>query len=260
LGDEILLHGGGRSLVTKRGDTVFRQAAPWSATTIALLKHLEEVGFAHSPRIVGSGRDPEGREMLTYLEGDFVHPKAWDDDALPLLGQMLNALHAATSTFVPPENARWRPWFGREVGRPSVIGHCDTGPWNIVSRDRLPFAFIDWEEAGPVDPLVELAQACWLNAQLVDDDVAEKQGLPSVEARARQMRLLLDGYGLSRAKRGGFVDTIRDFVVFSAANEAIEARVTEDSQEVAPLWGIAWRSRSAAWIIKHQSTLEIALR
>jgi len=31
-------------------------------------------------------------------------------------------------------------------------------------------ALIDGELAGPVDPLVELAQACWLNAKL-DDDV-----------------------------------------------------------------------------------------
>ena len=41
----------------------------------------------------------------------------------------------------------------------------DNAPWNIVARDGMPVAFIDWETAGPVDPLVELAQLAWLNAQ-----------------------------------------------------------------------------------------------
>jgi hypothetical protein len=257
--DESVLQGGGRSLVTKKGDVVFRKAAPWSTTTVALLRHLERVGFEYSPRLVGTGFDSEGRETVAYLEGSFVHPEPWEDDALPLLGQMLRKLHMATSTFVPSEGARWRPWFGRDLGIPSVIGHCDTGPWNIVCRNRLPFALIDWEEAGPVDPLIELAQACWLNAQLVDDDIAEKQGLPSVAVRAHQMRMLLDGYGVSRSQRCGLIDKVRDFVILSAANEAIAAQVTMNSQNVAPLWGISWRTRSAAWIIRHQTTLNRAV-
>ena len=256
MGDiEIILQGGGRSLVTKKGDVVFRAFTPWSTTTIALLRHLEKVGFKYSPRIVGTGFDPEGREMVSFLKGDFVHPQPWKNEALPLLGQILKELHQATSSFLPPENAQWRPWFGRDLGTASVIGHCDMGPWNIVCHNQLPFALIDWEEAGPVDPLIELAQTCWLNAQLVDDDIAEKQGLPSVEVRAHQMRMLLDGYGVPRFQRVGFIEKVRDFVIFSAANEAISARVTMDSKEIALLWGISWRTRSAAWIIRHQAAL-----
>lgn len=193
--------------------------------------------------------------MVSFLEGGFVHPHPWKDEAFPLLGQMLKALHQATRSFLPPENAQWRPWFGRRLGTASVIGHCDTGPWNIVCRNKLPFALIDWEEAGPVDPMIELAQACWLNAQLVDDDIAEKQGLPSVEDRARQMCMLLDGYGVSRVQRIGFIEKVKDFVILSAANEAITAQVTMDSLEIAPLWGVTWRARSAAWIIRHQAAL-----
>jgi aminoglycoside phosphotransferase (APT) family kinase protein len=50
-------------------------------------------------------------------------------------------------------------------------------PWNIVARDGMPVALIDWEFAGPVDPLVELAQAAWLNAKLHDDLVAQIAGI-----------------------------------------------------------------------------------
>jgi len=30
-----------------------------------------------------------------------------------------------------------------------VYGHGDVGPWNIVARDGIPIAFVDWEFAGP---------------------------------------------------------------------------------------------------------------
>jgi hypothetical protein len=257
--DEITLAGGGRSIVSRKGDVVYRPAAPWSATVIALLKHLEHEGFDHSPRVVGTGVSDDGRETLAFIDGEFVHPGPWDDEALPLIGRMLRDLHKSTSSFAPPRDATWRPWFGRDLGTPVAIGHCDTGSWNIVARRGRPIAFIDWEQAGPVDPIVELAQACWLNAQLFDDDIAEREGLGSPEARSRQMRLLLDGYGLARADRVGFVETMRDFVVLCAANEAIEAGVSPETTDPSALWAISWRTRSAGWIVRHRHVLEQAL-
>jgi aminoglycoside phosphotransferase (APT) family kinase protein len=144
-------------------------------------------------------------------------------------------------------------------GERRVIGHCDTGPWNIVARAGHPVGLIDWEVAGPVDPLVELAQMCWLNAQLHDDDVAERAGLPSIETRAGQLRLIVDGYELSAAQRSGFLDTIIEVAVQDAADQAIEARVTPDSKDCEPLWGMAWRVRGAAWMMRNRRALERAL-
>ena len=43
----------------------------------------------------------------------------------------------------------------------------------------LPVAFIDWTTAGPTDCLDEIAAIAWLNAQLHDDDIAERQSLPT---------------------------------------------------------------------------------
>jgi hypothetical protein len=133
----------------------------------------------------------------------------------------------------PPRTSRpaaaWFAWHGRDLGGPDrVIGHCDQGPWNIVARDGQPVALIDWDFAGPVDPLVELAQACWLNAKLHDDIVAEREGLPSAADRARQLRAMTDAYGLSAAQRRGFVDRIIEFIVSETAWEADDARVTPE--------------------------------
>jgi len=258
--NEIPLAGGGRTAVTRNGNTVLRETGPWASTVHALLKHLEKVGYGGAPRVVGSGFDAQGRETLSYLEGKFVHPGPWTEDAMPILGRLLRELHNATNSFAVPENAVWRTWHGRTLGGPDhVLGHCDAGPWNIVAKNGLPFALIDWEVAGPVDPLIELAQACWLNAQLHDDDVAERQGLPGAKTRARQVRGILDGYELPRAQRVGFVDKIIEFAVHDAAEQAIEAKVTPETKNPASFWGITWRIRSAAWMLRHRTMLQQAI-
>jgi len=259
-GDESPLTGGGRTIVARRGNVVLRETGPWATTVHELLRHLERVGFTGAPLVVGTGFDESGRETLSWVEGEFVHPGPWGAAALPVIGHMLRNLHDATASFEIPQDASWRPWVGRAIGGGQrVIGHCDTGPWNIVARDGLPIALIDWEVAGPVDPLVELAQASWLNAQLHDDDIVERQGLSSTEARASQVRALLDGYGLARAERAGFVDLLVEFAIRDAAEQAIEAHVTSDTIDPEPLWGITWRTRSAAWMLRNRSILERAL-
>lgn len=259
--DELPLSGGGRTVVSRRGGTVFRKAGPWSGTVIRLLRHLREAGFEAAPRVVGTGFDALGRETVSFIEGDFVHPGPWPDEALFAIGSLLGRLHEATASFEVPEDAVWRSWFGRDLqgGSKRVIGHCDTGPWNIVARNAVPVALIDWEEAGPVDRHVELAQACWLNAQLHDDDIATRVGLASPEARARQARLLLDGYGLSHAERVGFVDVIIAFAVHDAADQAVQANVTMESTSAEPLWAVAWRTRAASWMLRHRPMLERVL-
>ena len=258
--DEVPLTSGGRTAVVRKGDTVLRQTGPWAATVHALLRHLEAVGFTGAPRVIGSGFDRLGREGLSFIEGDFVHPQHWNEEALPHVGRLLRELHRATGSFTIPADAVWRDWHGRRLGNPGAgIGHCDTGPWNIVARDSLPYALIDWEIAGPVDPVYDLAQTCWLNAQLHDDDVAERQGLPPLKERARHLWLILDGYELPKSQRVGFVDKMIEFAVQDAADEAIEARVTPDTRDPIALWGITWRTRSAAWMLRHRSTLEAAL-
>jgi hypothetical protein len=155
----------------------------------------------------------------------------------------------------------WFPWHGRDLGHQvKVFGHCDAAPWNIVARDGLPVALIDWETAGPVDPLVELAQLAWLNAKLHDDIVARREHLPPLADRARQLAAIVDGYGLTARQRRGFLSQIIEFAICDTAFEADDAAITPETtaHPVAP-WAMAWRARSAAWMIRHRRTLETAL-
>jgi len=143
--NEIALQGDGRTTISRRGEIVYRAAGPWSVTVLKLLRHLETVGgFSRAPKVVGSGFDEQGRETLSFIDGEFVHSNPWKDEAIYGLGRILKELHDATASFDVPQDAVWRSWFGRGLGSDNlVIGHCDTGPWNIVTRDRTPVALID---------------------------------------------------------------------------------------------------------------------
>jgi hypothetical protein len=215
------------------------------------------------PRVVADGFDACGREVLTYIEGDFVHPHAWPDEGVVALGAMLRRLHDAAASFVPPPGAVWQPWFTRSAAPDAAYGHGDLGPWNIVAFDGLPVGFIDWEFAAPAERLDEVAQAAWLNAQLHDDDVAALNRLPSAADRARQLGLFAAGYGLTAAERATLVTRMIEHAVRDAANELTEAgglrmaKIPEGPSD--PGWAVAWRLRSADWLVRHRSLLEADL-
>ncbi len=250
--------------VHRQGDVVVRDPGPWTPAVHSLLRHLEEVGFAGAPRIVGSGFDADGRETLTYIEGEFLQPGPWSLEGAAAVGQLLRELHEASASFRPAADAVWWPWFGRALGgSPRIVGHCDAAPWNIVTRDGLPVGLIDWERTGPVDPRVELAQVCWLNAKLHHDIVAEREGLPPLGERAHQLRAMVEAYGLPAAQRRGFIDLMIEVVAYDTAEQANEAEVTPDTESAMTdpqlVWALSWRARDAAWLYGNRALLQNAL-
>lgn len=155
----------------------------------------------------------------------------------------------------------WQPWFGREIGGPAiVIGHGDAAPWNVVLRSGIPVALIDWDQAGPIDPVVDLAGAARFNANLFSDDIPEADRLPPFDVRMHQLAAMVDAYGLSRRQRRAFFDLMIEFAVRSIAADADEAGVDSNTEQSEALWGMAWQARSAAWVFRHRSSIEKALR
>jgi len=50
-----------------------------------------------------------------------------------------------------------------------------------------------------------------------------------------------------------------EYAIRDCAAEAIKAHVTPAQGDPTALWAIAWRARSAAWMIRHRHLLEHAI-
>ena len=203
---EQRMPGGRNNGAVRVGHTVRRQAGTHTAAVHALLRHLEAVGFTGAPRALGI--DDQGREALTYLDGDTVGDArpwpAWTHSvgALVAAGRWLRDFHAASRSFVAPPGARWSGDH-HEVRPGELIGHHDAAPYNAVWRaaptasDPRPgelIGFIDWDLAGPAMPVRDLAFVALTWVPLTARDVAAADGFPLHVERSRRLGLLLRAY------------------------------------------------------------------
>ncbi len=272
-GDELA--GGGSSSARLVDGVVYRLARPWTATVHKVLRYLEEKGFSGAPRIEGSGISSDGFETLVYIEGVEVPQSGLSEAAAFALGALLRSAHDTLGGFKPTGDEIWMPWWGRTLpGDDWILGHCDVAPWNLICREGIPVALIDWDSCGPVARRWELAQAIWLNAQLFDDDVADSQGLPSLRDRLIVARSICDGYGLEAPERRQLPDAMIEAAVRTAAQEAVDSGVTEIGYSPVKngllgggepfsghqlTWAMTWRIRSARWLLDNRSELSDAL-
>ncbi|MCB0202854.1 MAG: phosphotransferase, partial [Anaerolineae bacterium] len=92
------LPGGNMSVVWRVGDTVRREAGPWTSQVHRLLEHLRSQGITFVPKPLGI--DEEGREVLTYLPGAVggspLAGSQRSDAVLVQAATMLRTLHDAT--------------------------------------------------------------------------------------------------------------------------------------------------------------------
>lgn len=197
---EVRLEGGtsNRGLVVRVENTVRRPQTAASPAVHALLQHLERVGFDGSPRYLGT--DEDGREVLTYLDGDvptLPYP-AWalTDEALLSVGDLLRRYHEAVRSFDPAAR-RWGSVVPAEH-RGRLVSHNDPSPDNVVFRDGRAVALIDFDLASPGSALWDVALFARLWVPLRDPvDVSDDRAGRTLE----RLRLLVDGYGLSGEDR-----------------------------------------------------------
>jgi Phosphotransferase enzyme family len=179
---EVKLEGGRQSPgVVRVGDTVRRPVHRNSEFVHALLRHLDAVGFEGAPKLLGI--DEEGREILTYVEGDvFAGPQddsepaeILSDAKLVSAARLIRRFHDATA--------------GTPLaGEAEVVCHPDLGQHNIVFRDDEAVAIIDWDEdTAPGPRVLDFSHAVWCLAE-----VGEQGG--ELSEQARRVRLLCDEY------------------------------------------------------------------
>jgi hypothetical protein len=192
-----------RGLVVRVGDTVRRPLRASSAATHALLEYLEHVGFSGAPTLLGV--DSHEREVLSYVPGETVTPPypAWamTDEALDSVARLLRSYHEAVADF-SPSGLEWaEPVPAAYVE--DLVSHNDPNLDNVVFRDGVAVALIDFDLAGPGSALWDVATAVRLWAPLRPDaDIADVRRGRTLS----RFRRFADAYGLSGADRNRLVD------------------------------------------------------
>ncbi|TQS44086.1 aminoglycoside phosphotransferase family protein [Cryptosporangium phraense] len=198
------------------GDTVRRPLYPWSPSVHDLLLHLERIGFPYSPRFLGL--DDEGREVLTYLEGESGGTgwtKVAGEAGLRAMARLLRDFHDAVRDHRPA--TAWAAHDGT-FGAGEFLAHGDFGPWNLVWRGTTPIGILDWDYVWPAPPLHDVAYALEYVAPFRDDDFA-RDSLHHREPpdRRRRLEIFAEAYGLSST--AGLADEV------IAAQELVLRRV-----------------------------------
>lgn len=229
-----------------------------------LLRNVETKGFAGAPRALGV--DDQGREVLTYVEGEVgtqhrpgqtgggdLPAYVWRDEVLVHLGALIREYHDAAATF---------PWAGRQwcfgARQPvETVCHNEVFPWNTVFREGLPVAFIDWDTAAPGPRAWDLGLIASVWIPLWADDKCRVAGLPAgITEKARRLRLLLDTYGSDfggPVVRAG-IDRMQNFLEhlreLAEAGSAWEVEMTRNGVLDELVSDIEWMEENADALVK----------
>jgi aminoglycoside phosphotransferase (APT) family kinase protein len=259
--DELLAGGvANAGAVVRRGDQVLKPA-PANATAIhALLRYVRERGFEGVPEPFAI--DSDGRERLSFIAGDVPVPPfpAWaqSDETLASTAALLRRFHDAAEGFVPPPEADWNTDLADPSGGP-VICHNDVCPENVVYRDGVAVALLDFEYAAPGRPVHDLSALARVCIPLDDEPEAALQW-PGPFDPIRRLRVVADAYGLS-AGRDEFFEVIA--AGFEAGGRFVQRHVEAGHPAFVEMWdrmgGMARFDRRRAWFAAHRTELRAAL-
>lgn len=205
--DEEFLQRRDDRVLVRTGDVVRHPQHPWSSATRLLLNHLETVGFPYSPRVVGQD---EGVDLLTYIPGasgvDGWAPVV-QEHGLAACARLLRAYHEAVAGWRPDVEPVWFDGTTGTGGPGQLVCHHDFGPWNIVWEGTTPIGLLDFEYAGPGDPLDDVAYALEYVVPFRDDTTCLRwHRFEEPPHRRRRLELFAAAYGL--ASVDGLVDRV----------------------------------------------------
>ena len=245
--------------IVRVGNTVRRPAGTSSLAVRALLLHLESVSFDGAPRFLGV--DEQGRDVLTFLEGDVPLPPyppwALTDAALDDLGRLLRRFHEATADFDRSSISGWSDEWSDPRGGP-VICHNDLFPENVVFRDGHVVALIDFAMAAPGRPLWDLAIAAqeWAPLHAPGARLAHPDDLDGVRRTGRLAR----AYGVEPEHAEQLVDVIAEERAHALAHVRQQATAGNAPWKG---WNDQDEERAAAddaWLLQQRPVLLAAVR
>ena len=157
-----------------------------------MLAHLDQVGFCGTPRFLGL--DAKGREVLTFVAGE-VAARPWpawvaDEQRIASVARLVRSYDDAVATLPIPDSSTGVQ-FAAPLGMPAsiagpaeLLGHMDVTPENVVFRNSVAVALIDFDLVRPATRTEEVGNVLlwWAplmpikDRELVLRDVDQPQG------------------------------------------------------------------------------------
>lgn len=198
--------------IVRIGDTVRRPSRPFTATVQQYLAHLHDQEFTAAP--IPMGFDERGREILSYVAGEVPHEPlpdwATSIRVLEDMARLVRRLHDAAEGWEPPADAVWGsipgdlpPGFVPLFDEPELVAHADYCPGNVVFRDGLPYALIDFDLARPTTRMADAVNALYWWVPLLHP-VDRPPALVDADISARVIAFA-NAYGMTREQRAQIV-------------------------------------------------------
>jgi hypothetical protein len=239
---------------------VLRPASPHTDSIHAFLRGVRSAGFEGAPLPVGV--DDDGRERLWFIDGDVPSTPYPDwcqtDAALASIARLLRELHDAALEF-DPRGHTWNEALADPAGG-TVVCHNDAEPSNVVFRDGVAVALIDFEFAAPGRPVYDLAQLARTCVPIEDDvDQARLDWHPA--DRPARLRLVADEYGLDRDGRRELLGAMDDAIdrIEAFARRSLRPGDARSRAIVDHTGGIAKYERRRRWWNDHRARFAAAL-
>ena len=246
--------------VVRVGPHVLRPSSPHSGSIHAFLRAVRHAGFEGASSPVGI--DEDGRERLVFIDGEVpvVPYPDWSqsDTALASIARLLRGLHDAARGF-DPRGLTWDDALADPAGG-TLVCHNDVEPSNVVFRDGIAVALLDFEFAAPGRPVYDVAQLARLCVPIDDDFDQARLGWRPADRPAR-LRLVADAYGLDRDGRAELLTAMDDAIARIEA--AVRRRVDAGDPNVIAMWnrtgGSERYDRRRRWWTDHHDQFAAAL-
>jgi hypothetical protein len=260
--DEQQLEGGNANAgrVVRVGPHVLRPSSPHSGSIHAFLRAVRDAGFEGAPIPVGI--DEDRRERLVFVDGDVPVPPYPDwsqsDLALASIATLVRGLHDAARGF-DPQGLTWNDGLADPAGG-TLVCHNDVELSNVVFRDGVAVALIDFEFAAPGRAVYDLAQLARLCVPIEDDVDQARMGWQPADRPAR-LRLVADAYGLGRDGRAKLLGAIDDAIdrVEAAVRRSVDAGEPNTVAMVSTTGGMEKYDRRRRWWTDHHDRFAAAL-
>ena len=260
---EHQLHGGSANAgqVVRAGTHVLRPSTPHSGSIHAFLSAVRRAGFEGASLPVGI--DDDGRERLVFIDGEvpLVPYPDWSqsDTTLASIARLLRGLHDAARGF-DPDGLTWNHALADPAGG-TLVCHNDLELSNIVFRDGIAVALIDFEFAAPGRAVYDLAQFARLCVPIDDEIDQTRLGWRPADRPAR-LRLAADAYGLDRDGRAELLTAMND--AMERIETAVRRSVAAGDPNSIAMWnrngGGARYDRRRSWWAEHLGQFAAALR